>query len=182
MLAWPNWVDLIVLTIVLTTSYRGFHRGLFTGIIGLLGAIFITALVVNYSGSVMTVLEPWLRIDFVLSTFLIFWCCFGIALLLLHQVLKVLSRIATWERLNIITQLIGMVVGGLRGAWWSGVILMAFSGSGIPYLQKSVEDRSVTAPYIMPPMRAVLEQMVEALPGESRHGTLFPPLTTVAPS
>ena len=177
MLTWPNWVDLVVVTIVLTTGYKGFHRGLFTGLINLLGVVATTALVVTYANSAANWIMPWLKTDPTLSAFALFWCCFLVGLLVMHQILKVIARILAWERFNPITQILGMLVGALRGGWWAGLLLFALSTSGVEYLQKSVDERSVTAGYVLPPVRSALERLVDLMPAEQHQSSaLLPPL------
>ena len=178
MFSWPNWVDLFVITIVLTTGYRGFHRGLITGILSLLVGALFTAVVISYQGVVLSAVQPWLRTDPTVSTFLIFWCIFAVTMLVMCMALKLILRFFTWEKMNGLTQLLSLVVGLLRGSWWAGVLLLGLSSSGIDYLHKSVEERSVTAPVIVPPVRAVLEQLEAVFPGGEMHssGSLLPPL------
>ena len=177
MLVWPNCVDILVVTLVLITAYRGFHGGLITGILNLAGVIFVTSFVVGYVGLLINLLPNEWKIDPLISAFCLFWLCFVIALLILYQIVKIVGQIVKWEQLSAITQLLGVVIGILRGAWWAGFILLALSSTGISYLKKSVDERSVTAPFVVPPVRGILEQLTEMLPGSSgRSAALLPPL------
>ena len=56
MTTWPNWVDLIILILILRMSYNGFGRGLLMEMLQLAGAVAITCLSVNYWGLVKTLL------------------------------------------------------------------------------------------------------------------------------
>lgn len=148
-----------------------------TGIVSLLAGVLFTALVITYQGLVLNAVQPWLRTDPTTSMFLIFWCLFLIVILVMFMALKLALRLFTWEKMNGLTQLLSLVVGLLRGSWWAGIFLLALSSSGVTYLQKSVEERSVTAPVIVPPVRAVLEQLDAVFPGGEMHpGALMPPL------
>ena len=179
MTSWPNWVDLIVVSLILTIAYRAFHRGLITGILNLLGVVFVTSSVIAYQPKLLEVMESWLKIESPTAEAMVFWTSFLVAMTLLFLVLNLIARIYAWERLNTITQIFSLAVGLLRGAWWAGIVLLAFSSSGMEYLQKSTDERSVTAPLFLPPMRSMLERLVSVIPGgEPRPGSLIPPVAS----
>ncbi|MBI4597224.1 MAG: CvpA family protein [Candidatus Omnitrophica bacterium] len=165
----------------MTTGYRAFHRGLLTGLLGLAGSIATTVLVVSYADDVITLVLPWLKTDQAFSTFVIFWCLFLIGLLTMYQVMKVISRLFTWEKLNIVTQILAAVAGLVRGAWWAGFLLLALTSSGVPYLQKSVVERSALESYVLPPVKNAVEQFSDIVQGgRANAGPLIPPLVAGA--
>ena len=181
MITWPNWVDLIVATVLLRTSYNGFGRGLLSELLSLAGAVSATVFAVNYARVVAQAASPWIWFDQTIAGFVVFVGLFLILIVLVHIVIRRLTEIIKWERLHWAIQGLGLVLGALRGLWWSGVILVVLVSSGVTYLQDSVEQRSVLGPRLAQVARENLERVADRFPGASLRGPmLVPPLKPTA--
>ncbi len=176
MTTWPNWLDLIIVTIVLRGCYRGYSRGVLTELLSLVGAVSVTALTVNYGEVIAHRLLQWFQFDPTVATFLLFWLIFLSAALAVRFVLKHITELIAWERLHWVGQMIGLVLGAARGFWWSAVIVVALSSAGIEQLKGSVESSLLGAPYSEMAHR-MLEEASSYVPGASarRDNALFPP-------
>jgi uncharacterized membrane protein required for colicin V production len=178
---WPNWVDLIIVTILLRTSYNGFGRGLLAEIFSLGGAISVTTLAINYSNLVTQWVRPWVWFDATVAGFVVFIGLFLILIFGVHLIIRRLTEVIKWERLHWAIQGLGLMLGALRGLWWSGVILAVLTASGVTYLQESVEQRSVLGPRLAQMARDSLERIADRFPGASLRGpVLIPPLRPTA--
>ena len=176
MTTWPNWVDLIIVTLVLRACYNGFGRGILAELLSLIGAVSVTALTVNYTETVKGKLGSWLWFNPSVNAFLVFWGLFLILLFAVRLLLRRVTEVLKWERVSWLTQGIGMVLGGVRGVWWSGFIILALSSSGFSYLQESVEHRSLLGPRLLELSQANLERIADQFPGAQGRGeTLIPP-------
>ena len=181
MSTWPNWIDLIVLIVVFRGCYVGFGRGLLTELLGLAGAVSATTLTMNYAGWLMAWVGAWWRGDPILSTFITFWLLFLICALALRMVIRRITQVIKWERLHWTIQGLGLALGGLRGLWWSGFIIVALAGSGFTYLRESVADRSILGPPLLSLATQTLEQVADKYPGAASRGkALIPPLKASA--
>ena len=178
MTKWPNWVDLIVITIIFRTCYSGFGRGLLAELLNLAGAVSVTALSVNYGGLVTSTVRPWVPwVDSTIAEFVIFWALFFGLLFVGHKIIKFVTGFIKWERLHWFIQGIGIALGALRGLWWSGFILFVFASSGLTYLKASVEERSIVGPRLLGLSRESLERVTDTFPGvEHRGNPLVPPV------
>jgi uncharacterized membrane protein required for colicin V production len=154
---------------------------LVTELLSLAGAVSVTALTINYARLVTQTISPWIWFDMTVAGFLVF---FGLFLMLVagaHIVIKRLTDIIKWERLHWAIQGLGLMLGALRGLWWSGVIVVALTASGIIYLQESVEKRSVLGPHLVQVARQGIERVADRFPGASLRGpVLVPPLRPTA--
>lgn len=181
MTTWPNWVDLVVVTILLRTSYNGFGRGLVAELLSLAGAISATVFTMNYARVVTQAVSPWIWFDATVAGFLIFVGLFLILIAAVHAIMKRLTEIMNWERLHWAIQGIGLMLGALRGLWWSGVIVVVLTASGVVYLQESVEKRSVLGPHLVSVARESIGRIADRFPGASLRGpVLVPPLRPTA--
>ncbi len=177
MTVWPNWVDLLIVTIISITCYRGFGRGFLGELFNLAGAISATVLTLNYSSLVTKWLRRWvLWFNPTITAFIVFWAVFLILMVAVHMVVRRVAHLVKWEPLHWFTQAIGLTLGGLRGVWWSGFLALALSLSGFIYAQQSVEERSVLGPPLLRMYRPRLEQIADRFPGKGFRGnTLMPP-------
>ena len=172
----PNWVDLIVVTIFLVACYNGFGRGLVAELLILLGAMSITALTMNYSGLATRWVQSYWSAQPMLTAALVFWGLFLMLVVGVRFILRTLTSAIKWERLHWSIQGIGLLLGGLRGLWWAGFIVVALSSSGFAYLQQSVEERSVLGPGLLAAAQVSLKRVADAFPGSEFQGAvLIPP-------
>ena len=182
MTTWPNWVDLIVVTVLFRTCYNGFGRGFAAELLSLVGAVSVVSCTVNYWPVVTRWLRPWLWVDSAVMGFIVFIGFFLILVLAVHVALRRITEVIKWERLHWAIQGLGLLLGGLRGLWWSGFILVILTSSGVTYLQESVEQRSVLGPRLAVVSRSSLERIADRFPGAShRSPGLVPPVKSKVP-
>ena len=176
-MTWPNWVDLIVIIIVFRTCYVAFSRGVWTEFLNLLGLVAVTVLVVNYSNLVIQAALPWIGwANPTTITFILFWALFAGSVVAMHVLLRLLTKVLKWERLHWFIQMIAVACGALRGLWWAGLVLLTLAGSGVPYFTASVEERSLSGPFLVDKARSVLEEVSNRFPGaENRMDPPLPP-------
>jgi len=173
---WPNWVDLVVVIVLLRTCYSGFGRGFLTELLNLAGVISVTAITVNYWHTLTKRLQPWLWIDPAYAPLVVFWLIFLTMALGLRWVLARVGDVIKWERLHWTIQGLGLILGGLRGLWWAGFILIVLTASGFAYLRDSVEARSVLGPRLVEIARGSMGRIADRFPGASGRGEAFVPV------
>lgn len=177
----PNWIDLTVVTIILRTCYNGFGRGFLTELLSLVGAVTITSLTLNYAGVVSARLKALVQLQPSLVSVAVFWGLFLIVALAVRVTLRRVAEVIKWERLHWTVQGAGLVLGGLRGLWWSGFLLVALSSSGFVFLRQSVEARSMFGPRLLSISREGLARAADRFPGAGGRGPeLVPPMKLVA--
>ncbi len=178
MTTWPNWVDLIVITTVFIGCYNGFGRGFLAEFLHLIGAVSITALTVNYWRLLAVYLQPWVPLlSEPMGSFLFFWSVFALLWVAARVIIRRLTDVVKWERLHWSIQGIGLILGALRGLWWSGLILITLSSMGFEYLRQSVEERSVSGLRMLARSRQHMEWVTNQFPGAEHRGSnaLVPP-------
>jgi len=172
---WPNWVDLIVLILLFRGCYSGFGRGVLAELFNLALAVGTTMLVLNYWSVVAGWIVPWLWFDHTLGTFLLFLALLLLGVVLSHEILRRLGELVKWERLHWTTQGLGLILGGIRGLWWAGFILIVLASSGFVYLSESVEQRSVMGPRLISLAHESFSRVANRFPGAQHRGREFVP-------
>ena len=145
------------------------------------GAVSIVAFTLNYAPAATEALRPWSWFSPSITSVLVFWVLFALLVFVKHLVLKRVTELIKWERAHWVTQGLGSVLGGLRGLWWSGFIVLALSSSGFVYLHESVAERSLLGPRLLTLGKTYVERVADRFPGAQKRGpALMPPLKPTA--
>ncbi len=172
---WPNWVDVFVILIpILRACYVGFSSGFITGLVNLVGVVSVTALACNYRAVVAAWVAPWWRFDPLWLESICFFVLLLAGVLLVHWALRKLATVVEWERLHWIIQGAGLLLGGVRGLWWAGIGLLLLQSFGVPYLQESVQKRSIFGAKLSPLAQERIEWVVDWYPGRIHRESLLP--------
>ena len=174
-------MDLVLLVILARTCYNGFVRGALAEAVNLVGVVTITALACNYHGVIALWLAPWWVWDFSWLSFVVFLLILLGGMLLFHVTIRKLMELIKWERVHWALQTFGLIFGGVRGAWWAGMMLLMMLSLGVPYLKQSVEERSVLAPRVFPILQTGIETIVDMYPGHVGRTRLIPEATVHLP-
>jgi len=169
---WPNWVDLIVVTLLITGCYNGFGRGVLAEFFNLVGAVIATCLTVNYWSLLAKWVPPlpWLGADF--TTLLVFLVLFVTVRFLVRLLVRLCCDVVKWERLHWFVQGLGLFFGGVRGLWWAGFLVVVLTGTQIPYLKSSVEEKSIVGPRLAQLAQNTIEQVANMFPGAGQRRSL----------
>jgi len=171
---WPNWVDLIVLTLVLRAAYVGSCRGFIVESLHLVGLVSITALACNFYGVVAEWVSPWWGGDPSVLSFLCFVALLlGSAFLINRLAIKV-TRFIKHAPDRWVVHGLGFLVGGIRGFWWASLIVLLMLSLGMPYLTRSIEERSIAGPHVAKFGGKSLDWVADRYPGAMRRGELIP--------
>ena len=176
MKVWPNWIDLIIVTLFITLCYNGFGRGFLGEVFYLVGAVVSTTLAINYAGFLKGWIVKWVPVTPEKVGVIVFWLLFVTLMLGMRWLIKRMSELMRWERLHWFIQGIGLFLGGVRALWWSGFILVVCVSSGFNFLQESVEQKSVLGPRLVGISRTTLQRVSDRFPGaQYREESLVPP-------
>jgi len=95
-------------------------------------------------------------------------------MLLVHRVLRKLGSLIKWERLHWSIQGMGLVLGGIRGLWWAGLLLLIMLSLGVAYLTESIQDHSVLGPRFVNVATSSVGWVADRYPGRRARVVLIP--------
>ena len=143
----------------------------------LLGVVGATVLACKFHGLLTGNIAPWIPIvDPTVLDFLSFLALLFGAFLLIRVVVVRLATSLTWSRFHWTAQGLGLLLGAIRGLWWSGLVLLMLLATGLPYVTQSIEQRSVISPKLLTVAQQGFAQVVEWTPGSRGHEVLIPSL------
>lgn len=145
----------------------------------LLGVVAATVLACAFHGPVSRTLALWVVVVSPATLDLVsFLGLLALGLFVFVQLgVRALAKRVTWERLTWSVQGLGLLLGGVRGLWWAGLWLLVLLASGIPYLGRSIQERSIFSPHLLAFSRQTLTQAVGWSSGSIVEGPLIPTLT-----
>ena len=160
-----NWVDVLVLIIVLRISYIAFQDGLSHEIFPLIGTACTLVLSLHYYNKIFLFLTTNLaKIPVEMANFLSFFVlivAIGFLFKLIRSIVDKIIKI-TWNPL--IEKFGGLFAGILRASLVASTILIIIALMPLSYLQWSVRDRSQVGMYFLRIGPAIYEKVSALLP------------------
>lgn len=174
-----NWVDVLIVIVVLRTCYIGFTRGIGTELIKLAALTVALALGANFHeilaglGERVQVPEVVCVVPaYLLIVIVVLWMGHLLNRMIIVKLLKRETPGSTVERL------LGLAAGGARGLLAIGALLLMLQavplGGAADYLNTSVYERSATGAAVVDGARLVIERAANAVPGRFYRSALFP--------
>ncbi|MFA6321340.1 MAG: CvpA family protein [Candidatus Omnitrophota bacterium] len=160
-----NWVDIIILIIILRTSYVSLQDGLSHEILPLIGSVCMLVFSLHYYNKIAIFFYnnglalPMAFLN--LLGFVILAVCIGLLFKFFKVVVDKIIKVS-WH--PFIEKFGGLVAGIIRSAVLVSLILVMLMLIPLSYLQWSVRDRSLTGMYFLRIGPAIYEKVSVILP------------------
>ena len=144
----------------------------------LVGIVGVTILACTFHSSVTRVLAPWVVVvDRDTLDFISFLALLALGWVIVVQCgVRALAKSLAGNQSGLSVPGLGLLVGGARGLWWAGLALLVLLSTGVPYLARSIQERSLLSPRLVTVSRTTLARLVEWTAGARAEGPLIPPL------
>ncbi len=140
-----NWVDVLVIIIVVRVGYVAFQEGLSHQIFPLLGSILTVIISLSYYNKIGHFISQGLiKIPVEISNSLSFLLLAVITALVFRYLKAIVDKVIHVEWHPLLEKFGGIVFGLGRAVILASLVLMIISLMPFPYLQRSIRDRSVT--------------------------------------
>jgi len=168
-----NWIDILIILLLLKISYDGFSKGFSSQVVPLLG-IFAVLLISlhNYVliGYVINKLTPFSIAICNLLSFTII----SLIIIFLFRVGEIfLTRIIRVEVVSFIERIGGVFLGALKAMLFISFILVIFVLTPIRYLDSSIKDRSLLGTKFLRVGPALYDKVISISPLRDRHERAF---------
>lgn len=169
-----------MLLTVWKSCYNGYGRGFLTEAINCVGAVVVTVVTINYAGVMLSLVSflTWPPIP--VLELLVFWGLFIASWFGVRWLRLRIAEVIRWEKFHWFIQGLGLFLGGLRGLWWAGFLLIVISSSGYQFLRDSVETNSVLGQGLTRGFRTSLDYIAEYIPGAQYRDTVLVPSVQAA--
>ena len=172
LLARLNWIDVIVVILILRTSYVAFRHGLSHEIFPLIGAVSTLILSLHYYNTLaLLVTRNILQVNTAVAVFFSFLALviiIGLIFRLLRGIVDAIVKISWHPALE---KFGGLIVGVIRASVVASTVLVILALLPLPYLQWSIRDKSVTGMYFLRIGPGIYAKTAALLPGGGKTVT-----------
>lgn len=168
-----NWVDVLVIIIMLRTSYVAFQDGLSHEIFPLIGVFLSLVLSLAYYNGIAFIISQNIAIPISILKFLSFTAIF-VAVIFAFKLLRlILDKIikVTWHPL--IEKFGGLLAGVVKASIVTSAILIILALLPLSYIKWSIMDRSLTGIYFLKVGPSICAKASQFLPFVRANGASF---------
>jgi len=171
-----NWVDVLVLIIVLRTTYVSFKDGLTHELFPLLGSIFMVVASLGYYARLGYFLnQNMISMPIELANFITFVALVVVSGIIFKLLKFAVDYIIRFQWNPALERAGGGVCGVLRAFIAASLVLMILSMMPLPYLQRSIRENSLTGKYILAIGPYVYQKVSTLIPGLVADGNAAGP-------
>ena len=160
-----NWVDVLVVILMLRISYVAFRDGLSHEIFSFLGSILIVVLVMRYYilfGSFISLNAMNMPIE--ISNFLSFLILVVSSGFIVRLLRVILDKVVNIKWHPMIERFGGLAIGMMKAYIVTGMVLMTISLMPLSYLSWSIKDKSLTGKYFLVAPMEIYNSLESFLP------------------
>ncbi len=168
-----NWLDIVVIVLVVRGIYMGVRRGLTAELFNFFGMVISLILAVQWYGKVADVLI----INFGLPIWLSRFLCFVIIIQLVRVIFKYgltfLLKVLNIQFIPQLEKIGGGVIGFGRGVIIAATLILALNFIPNDYLKDSIQVKSFTGGFLIETAERTYTSFVFWLPQEERESAVF---------
>ncbi len=172
MLSQINWIDIVVLILLIRTSYVGLSRGLTKDFFSFLAIIITTCFSIHYYELLAGFLTS--HMDFLnnKTAILLSFMLLVIGSLLIFKIfVYLISQLIKIEFASFLEKIGGLIIGIVYGFLLSSLLIIILSFSETDYIQGSLR-RSWSAPFIIEIAPRTYDTVLKILPIQPSAGRL----------
>lgn len=166
-----NWVDILIVIIIVRISYVALQDGLSHEIFPLIGTVLTAAISIHYYRDLALFIQNMVKLSIPILNMLAFITLVigvGLVFKLARALVDVLMKV-TWHPL--VEKSGGLVFGLLRASVVVSIVLTVMSLMPLSYLQYSIKDRSLTGSYFLKIAPEISSKVAWAFPTISKKIT-----------
>ena len=168
-----NWLDVVVLVIILRAVYIGVKLGLTAELFNFFGVLVSLVCVVLWYSRTADVLVINFKLPVWLSQFLCFIIIAQFVRLIFKYGLALLLKILNVQFVPQLERIGGGVIGFGRGVILSGIIILAVGLIPNNYLKESIEVKSFTGKFLVKTVEGTYTSLTFWLPEKQAQAAIF---------
>ncbi|MCM8781958.1 MAG: CvpA family protein, partial [Candidatus Omnitrophica bacterium] len=137
-----NWTDLLVVILLIRSSYVGFTRGFSWEFFRLIGVVCAAIGAIYFYEDISLLIGDYLPIIYPISSLLSFTAIYTIILFLLRLINLFMEKIIKIEVFSILEKIGGLCLGFLRGGILLSLLMISLILTPIPYFERSIKQRA----------------------------------------
>jgi uncharacterized membrane protein required for colicin V production len=168
-----NWLDILVLIVILRTVYIGTKLGLTAELFNFFGVLVSLVCAVMWYSRMADFLVINFKLPIWLSQFLCFIIIAQILRLIFKYSLALLLKVLNVQFIPQLERIGGGVIGLGRGVILSGIIILAIGLIPNSYLKESIEEKSFSGKFLVTAVENTYVALTFWLPEQERQAAIF---------
>lgn len=144
-----NWIDLLVVILLVRSGYVGFTKGLSWELFRLVGCVAAALISVYYYENVAQLASDYVSALYPFSKLISFTGLYLIIFLIFKFINALIAKLVLIEIFSTLEHLGGFLLGLVRGSIILSLLLISLLYVPIPYFEKSVRERSYIGPGVV---------------------------------
>ncbi len=171
-----NWIDLLVVILLIRSSYVGFTKGFGWEFFRVIAVICAAIGAIYFYENGARLISDYIPVLYPLANQISFTSLYLIILLIIKIITLFIDKIIKLEVFSALDMIGGLVLGAGRGVILLSLLLITLMWTPIPYFEKSIQERSLTGQTISAAAPFIYEKiavMFPALKYEHRNEELL---------
>lgn len=168
-----NWLDIIVLVLVIRCAYMGARRGLTAELFNFFGIIISLVLAIQWYSRVADVLILNFGLPIWLSRLLCFVVIAQVIRIAFKYSLTVFLKVLNIQFIPQLEKIGGGIIGSGRGIIAAGILMLTLSFIPNDYMKESIQSRSFTGSFLIKVTERTYTTLVFWLPEKERESAIF---------
>lgn len=143
-----NWIDVVVLIVLIRTAYVGWRRGLASEVLGLAGTFIVFFLSLTYYDELAGILADRTPIPYSVAKFICLLFLLIILIIVIRIVCRYLEKVGKLVIMPVLDRYGGLAFGICRGLIIGSLFVLVLKVLPISYIRESIEERSFSARYM----------------------------------
>lgn len=139
-----NWVDLLVVILLIRSSYVGFTKGFGWELFRFIGYLSTAIAAVYFYEYTSQLLGDYFPVVQSFSNLVSFTVLYAGILFIFKFINLLIEKIIKIETFSAVEKFGGLLLGFLRGTILTGLLLISLVFVPVPYFEKSIKERSYT--------------------------------------
>ncbi|GHA23556.1 hypothetical protein GCM10007103_00750 [Salinimicrobium marinum] len=164
-----NVIDIVLSIFLLLGCVRGFFKGFFIELAGLVALILGIYAAIHFSDRMFAFLQLFITWEEKYLTILAFALTFTIVVIIISIIGKVLTKMAGILALGLVNRLLGALFGMLKTAFLASVFFMFLNQSEAFRMEEETKEGAV----LYPPVEKLAPMFLPTIISEIKEGELF---------
>ena len=168
-----NWLDIVILLLVIRGIYLGVTHGLTSELFNFIGIVISLTLAIHWYSQVADVLIINFALPIWLSQLLCFFIIVQLTRLVFKYTIVLVLRILNVQFVPQLEKIGGGIIGFGRGVIIASVFILTISFFPSKYMQDSIHDRSFTGRFLVKVAERTYLSLIFWVPEEDREKAIF---------
>lgn len=164
-----NVIDIVLSIFLLLGCVRGFFKGFFVELAGLVALILGIYAAIHFSDRMFSFLQLFITWEERYLTILAFALTFTIVVIIISIIGKVLTKMAGILALGLVNRLLGAIFGMLKTAFLASIFFMFLNQSEAFRIEEETKEGAV----LYPPVEKLAPMLLPGIISEIKEGELL---------